>query len=309
MISAVLLVLFLLTGTLPARAGEEEIVVEEEFTLEEEEAADDGQDFFSGRDGDIFVTADEIFTEDEPGGLPDPERELQPIPGEEEAIRAAAADPSEENILTLAILRARYAASLLDSFKKENAPPPAEGDSGHPLYTALAYAFSAAELRPDEPDIIFLIAQIYTAFGDNGFTLDLAEEALLQVLELDPYYSEARLALGALQWRERSFSLALDSLERAVSEKPALLDLNTAAMMGSAYFLENGLARGEAFFSSILEKNDRCGAALFSLALVLNGGEKPGAAEAMERAVKAFEGDEKMASYARSVLEEWAALK
>ena len=68
-----------MAGALPARAGEEEIVVEEEFTLEEEEAADDGQDFFSGRVGDIFGTAEEIITEDEPGGLPDPERELQPI--------------------------------------------------------------------------------------------------------------------------------------------------------------------------------------------------------------------------------------
>lgn len=309
MISAVLLVLFLLTGTLPARAGEEEIVVEEEFVLEDEEEADDRPDFFSGLGGEIFITAEEVFTGEEDQELPDPERGLGPIPGEEEAIAALERDPSEENTLVLAIMRSRYAASLLDSFRREKAPPPATGEFSHPLYEALSYAMSAAELLPDEPAVVFLIAQIYSAFGDNTFTLGLAEEALQRVLELNPFHSEARLRLGALQWRGRSFSAALDSLERAVSENPALLDLDTAAMMGSAYFLENSLPRGESFFNSFLEKNEDGGAALFSLAVLLHGAGKPGAAETMERAAKAFDGDEGMSSYVRSVLEEWAESK
>ncbi|MGI6783693.1 MAG: tetratricopeptide repeat protein [Aminivibrio sp.] len=307
LISAGLLVLLFLTVAAPASAEEEvAITVEEEFTLEEEAEGDDVPDFFTGRDGDIFAVFDEIFAEEEPQELPDPERELGPIPGEEEAIAALERDPSEENTLVLAIMRSRYAASLLDSFRREKAPPPATGEFGHPLYEALSYAMSAAELLPDEPAVVFLIAQIYSAFGDNTYTLGLAEEALQRVLELNPFHSGARLRLGALQWRGRSFSAALDSLERAVSEDPALFDLDTAAMMGSAYFLENALPRGEAFFNSLLEKNEGGGAALFSLAVLLRGAGKADAAGTMERAAKAFDGDEGMSSYVRSVLEEWA---
>lgn len=311
LIAVFLVILLALPSPLPAGAEEEEVLVESEFTLEEEEELDDLPDFFAERDKDIFLTADDIFSGYEPEAPDLPEEEEFPlIPGEEEAMKMAAEDPSEENILTLAILRGRHALSLLNDFKEKGGLPPKKGEFDHPLYTALNYAFSAAELYPDEPGIIFTIAQIYASFGQNTFTLDLAEEAAERVLELDPAYSEARLMLGVLQWTGRSFGLAADSLERALSEKPELMDLRTAAILGSAYLFENDIPRGEAFLRLLMEKNGSTPEVLFSLALLLQGAEKQREAEEMmDLAAKAFGEDGEMTSYARSILDDWAATK
>ena len=161
LIAVFLLFLPALLSPLPVGAEEEEVLVESEFVLEEEEELDDLPDFFAGRDKDVFLTADDIFSDHEPEAPDLPEEEEFPlIPGEEEAMKMAGEDPSEENILTLAILRARHALSLLNDFKEKGGLPPKEGEFDHPLYNALNYAFSAAELYPDEPGIIFTIEPV-----------------------------------------------------------------------------------------------------------------------------------------------------
>jgi len=297
----------LLLFVMPLQAADETVTVEEEFVLEEEIPEDDASDFFSGRDSDIFAAAGDVFAfEEEPEEFESLDLEVPLPPGEERAVESAGENPDELNVLTLAILRAREASSILDSLKSgENLPPSGQGKDDR-LYLALANAMSAAELFPDEPDFIFLVAQVYAAFGPNSFTRQLSEEAAERTLELDPSYSEARLLLGILQHQDRSFGSAINNLERAVSEKPALLDFRTASLLGAAYFLENTLPRGEQFFRNYLSSHDKSGAVLFTMAVILHGMEKmPEAGETMRLAVEAFSRDTEKASYARSVLEEW----
>ncbi len=290
-----------------ASAADETVTVEEEFILEEEIPEDDRPDFFSGRDSDIFASAGDVFgTEPEQEEFDSLDLAYPLSPGEEKALAAAMENPDEPNVLTLAILRARKASSILDSLKSGERKTPSEKGLDNPLYLALANALSAAELAPDEPDFLFLVAQVYAAFGPNPFTLELAEEAASGTLELDPSYSEARLLLGILQHQNRSFALAIDNLERAVSEKPALLDFRTASLLGAAYFLENGLPRGEQFFRKYLSSVEPNGTALFCLGVILHGMEKlPEAKETMRLAAEAFSQDTEKAAYARSVLAEW----
>ena len=290
-----------------ASAADETVTVEEEFILEEEIPEDDRPDFFSGRDSDIFASAGDVFgTEPEQEEFDSLDLAYPLSPGEEKALAAAMENPDEPNVLTLAILRARKASSILDSLKSGERKTPSEKGLDNPLYLALANALSAAELAPDEPDFLFLVAQVYAAFGPNPFTLELAEEAASGTLELDPSYSEARLLLGILQHQNRSFALAIDNLERAVSEKPALLDFRTASLLGAAYFLENGLPRGEQFFRKYLSSVEPNGTALFCLGVILHGMEKlPEAGETMRLAAEAFSQDTEKAVYVRSVLAEW----
>ncbi|TDY59694.1 hypothetical protein C8D99_11128 [Aminivibrio pyruvatiphilus] len=290
-----------------ASAADETVTVEEEFILEEEIPEDDRPDFFSGRDSDIFASAGDVFgTEPEQEEFDSLDLAYPLSPGEEKALAAAMENPDEPNVLTLAILRARKASSILDSLKSGERKTPSEKGLDNPLYLALANALSAAELAPDEPDFLFLVAQVYAAFGPNPFTLELAEEAASGTLELDPSYSEARLLLGILQHQNRSFALAIDNLERAVSEKPALLDFRTASLLGAAYFLENGLPRGEQFFRKYLSSVEPNGTALFCLGVILHGMEElPEAGETMRLAAEAFSQDTEKAVYVRSVLAEW----
>ncbi len=290
-----------------ASATEETVTVEEEFTLEEDIPEDDGPDFYSGRDGDIFASAVDLFgPQQEQEEFESLDRDYPLSPEEEKALAAAMENPDELNVLTLAILRARKASSILDSLKSGERKTPSEKGLDNPLYLALANALSAAELAPDEPDFLFLVAQVYAAFGPNPFTLELAEEAASGTLELDPSYSEARLLLGILQHQNRSFALAIDNLERAVSEKPALLDFRTASLLGAAYFLENGLPRGEQFFRKYLSSVEPNGTALFCLGVILHGMEElPEAGETMRLAAEAFSQDTEKAVYVRSVLAEW----
>lgn len=288
-------------------ASEETLTVEEEFTLEEDIPEEDGPDFYSGRDIDLFASAGDLFgpqPEHEAFDSLDPDYPLSPEEGK--ALEEAMKTPDELNVLTLAILRARKASSLLDSLKSGERKTPSQEGLDNPLYPALANALSAAELVPDEPDFLFLVAQIYAAFGPNPFTLELAEEAAEKTLELDPSYAEARLLLGILQHQNRSFSPAIDNLERAVSEKPALMDFRTASLLGAAYFLENSLPRGEQFFRKYLSSGEPNGPALFCLGVILHGMEKlPEAGETMRMAAEAFSQDTEKASYAHSVLAEW----
>lgn len=290
-----------------ASAADETVTVEEEFILEEEIPEDDRPDFFSGRDSDIFASAGDVFgTEPEQEEFDSLDLAYPLSPGEEKALAAAMENPDEPNVLTLAILRARKASSILDSLKSGERKTPSEKGLDNPLYLALANALSAAELAPDEPDFLFLVAQVYAAFGPNPFTLELAEEAASGTLELAPSYSEARLLLGILQHQNRSFALAIDNLERAVSEKPALLDFRTASLLGAAYFLENGLPRGEQFFRKYLSSVEPNGTALFCLGVILHGMEElPEAGETMRLAAEAFSQDTEKAVYVRSVLAEW----
>lgn len=290
-----------------ASAADETVTVEEEFILEEEIPEDDRPDFFSGRDSDIFASAGDVFgTEPEQEEFDSLDLAYPLSPGEEKALAAAMENPDEPNVLTLAILRARKASSILDSLKSGERKPLSEEGLDNLLYLALANALSAAELAPDEPDFLFLVAQVYAAFGPNPFTLELAEEAASGTLELDPSYSEARLLLGILQHQNRSFALAIDNLERAVSEKPALLDFRTASLLGAAYFLENGLPRGEQFFRKYLSSVEPNGTALFCLGVILHGMEElPEAGETMRLAAEAFSQDTEKAVYVRSVLAEW----
>ena len=288
-------------------AAEETVTVEEEFTLEEDIPEDDRPDFYTGQDSDIFASAVDLFgPQQEQEEFESLDRDYPLSPEEEKALAAAMENPDELNVLTLAILRARKASSILDSLKSGERKPLSEEGLDNLLYLALANALSAAELAPDEPDFLFLVAQVYAAFGPNPFTLELAEEAASGTLELDPSYAEARLLLGILQYRNRSFAPAIDNLERAVSEKPALLDFRTASLLGAAYFLENGLPRGEQFFRKHLSSGEPNGPALFCLGVILHGMEKlPEAKETMRLAAEAFSQDTEKAAYARSVLAEW----
>jgi len=299
----------LMLFAMPLQAADETVIVEEEFVLEEEMPEDDTSDFFSGRDRDIFSIAEDVFAseEEEPEEFESLNLEVPLQPEEEKALASALENPDELNVLTLAILRAREASSILDSLKSgENTPPSGEGKDDR-IYIALANAMSAAEIYPDEPDFIFLLGQVYAAFGPNSFTRELAEAAAERTLELDPTYSEARLLLGILQHQNRSFTPAIDNLERAVSEKPALLDFRTSSLLGAAYFLENDLPRGEIFFRKYLSLPDHRGDALFSLAMILHGiGKMQDAGETMKLAAEAFAKDTEKASYARSVLAEWS---
>jgi len=290
-----------------ASATEEMVTVEEEFILEENSPEDDRPDFYTGQDSDIFVSAEDLFgAEQEQEEFQNFDMEFPPHPEEEKALAAAMETPDEPNVLSLAILRARKASSLLDSLKSGERKTPSQEGLDNPLFPALANALSAAELVPDEPDFLFLVAQIYAAFGPNPFTRELAEEAAEKTLELDPSYAEARLLLGILQHQNRSFSPAIDNLERAVSEKPALMDFRTASLLGAAYFLENSLPRGEQFFRKYLSSGEPNGPALFCLGVILHGMEKlPEAGETMRLAAEAFSQDTEKASYARSVLAEW----
>lgn len=288
-------------------AADEPVTVEEEFILEDDLPEDDRPDFFSGRDSELFASAEDVFgAEQDQEGFDSLDLEYPLHPEEEKALAGAMENPDELNVLSLAILRARKATSILNSCKAGKYRSPAAPGQDNSLYSALANALSAAELVPDEPDFFFLVAQVYAAFGPNPFTLELAEEAASGTLELDPSYAEARLLLGILQFQNRSFAPAIDNLERALSEKPALMDFHTASLLGAAYFLENALPRGEQFFRKYLSSGEPNGPTLFCLGVILHGMERlPEAGETMRLAAEAFSQDAGKAAYARSVLAEW----
>jgi hypothetical protein len=102
------------------------------------------------------------------------------------------------------------------------------------------------------------------------------------------------------------FSKSLFSRKKRRSREPALLDFRTASLLGAAYFLENGLPRGEQFFRKYLSSVEPNGTALFCLGVILHGMEElPEAGETMRLAAEAFSQDTEKAVYVRSVLAEW----
>lgn len=260
-------------------------------------------DFYTGADGDVFALAEDVFGS--PDREPDPADavgDMAPFPAEREALEKAQADPSRLNIMTLAMVRARMATMLLAKAHASMDLPPSQ--SG--MDRALAYGLSAVDLVPDEPAFTFLLAQIYAAHTKSALMLSLAEDAAERTLALDPAKSEARLLLGAILFRERYFGPAIDSFERAVTNKGDLLDIRTAGLLGSAYCLDGQAPRGERFLDAFAKKNPKSGPALFALAVLQRAiGKDKDAQAGLKKAIPALKADPDAQKYARTLLKEW----
>ena len=282
----------------PLSAGPESDDSEDEFTSDI-----DIPDFYAGADGDVFALAEDIFGS--PDREPDPADavgDIEPFPAEREALEKAQADPNRLNIMTLAMVRARMATTLLAKAHASMDLPPSQ--SG--MDRALAYGLSAVDLVPDEPAFTFLLAQIYAAHPKSALMLSLAEDAAERTLALDPAKAEARLLLGAILFRERYFGPAIDTFERALTDKDSLLDMRTAGLLGSAYCLDGQAARGERFLDAFAKKNPKSGPAWFALAVLQHAIEKENDAQAgMKKAIPALKADPDAQKYARSLLKEW----
>ncbi len=263
----------------------------------------DVPDFYSGVDGDVFAMFDDVFAS--PDREPDPADavgDIEPFPAEQEALRKAQSDPSRLNVMTLAMVRARMATVLLA--KARTSPDLVPAKSG--MDRAIAYALSAVDLVPDEPAFTFLLAQVYAAQPKSDLMISLAEDAAERTLALDPAKAEARLLLGAILFRQRFFGPALDSFERAVTDRPALLDIRTSGLMGSAYCLDGQAERGERFFDAFAKKDPQCGPAWFALSVLRRAnGKNVEAKSSMEKAISALKSDPATRKYAGTLLKEW----
>ena len=271
---------------------------------EEEFSSDiDIPDFYAGADGDIFALAEDVFgSPDREADPADAVGDIDPFPAEREALEKAQTDPSRLNIMTLAMVRARMATMLLAKARaSENLPPSQSG-----MDRALAYALSAVDLVPEEPAFTFLLAQIYAAHTKSALMLSLAEDAAERTLALDPAKAEARLLLGAIRFRERYFGPAIDSFERALTDKGDLLDIRTAGLLGSAYCLDGQAPRGERFLDAFAKKNPKSGPALFALAVLHHAmGNDKDAQAGMKKAIPSLKADPEAQKYARTLLKEW----
>lgn len=271
---------------------------------EEEFSSDiDVPDFYTGADGDVFALAEDVFgSPDREADPADAVGDLEPFPAEREALEKAQADPNRLNIMTLAMVRARMATMLLAKARAAGDLPPSQ--SG--MDRALAYGLSAVDLVPDEPAFTFLLAQIYAAHTKSTLMLSLAEDAAERTLALDPAKAEARLLLGAILFRERYFGPAIDSFERALTDKGDLLDIRTAGLLGSAYCLDGQTARGVRFLDAFAKKNPKSGPALFALAVLHHAmGKDKDAQAGMKKAIPELKADPDAQKYARSLLKEW----
>ena len=260
-------------------------------------------DFYAGADGDVFALAEDVFVSPDREADPaDAVGDLDLFPAEREALEKAQADPSRLNIMTLAMVRARMATMLLAKAHASMDLPPSQ--SG--MDRALAYGLSAVDLVPDEPAFTFLLAQIYAAHTKSAIMLSLAEDAAERTLALDPAKAEARLLLGAIRFRERYFGPAIDSFERALTDKGDLLDIRTAGLLGSAYCLDAQAARGVRFLDAFAKKNPKSGPAWFALAVLHHATGKDTEAQAgMKKAIPELKADPEAQKYARSLLKEW----
>lgn len=293
--------MFFLSAPRAIFAAEDIVAVEEEPELDDDITGVGASDVTGGG---VFASIEKLLSEDNSEEEPSfVEFKAPSYKAEEEAVAAVMKDPSDLNVYTLAIIRARIALSILAEYNSTKSLGP-NREQADKLLGALEYSQSAEELLPEDASLPFITAKIYTAFGLNPMTLELADESARRALDLNPDYYEAEMLLGFIKFHRKSFTAAQNHFERAISAKPELLTAELASLLGMSYFLDENAKRGAEFLSGFAAKNADHGPALFALAILQNAeGNKADAVKTMVEAEKHL--DVKNAAYAAKLRGDW----
>ncbi len=285
--------------TWPAPASQAEPVVAEPPAQEEQAAPQSKLDELG------FVSLDELLENLPPATSAD--AEYPPDASEAHAMELCEQDPTEENALTLAILRAGIALRSLEAYRAKNPRPAPDEDAD--LRKALAYALRAAGQVPDRADFYYLLARVFGAFGCHGLTRELAIEACDDALDCDPEHAEALYFLAGLEFQSQYFDDAVTDFLKAFALSPELFDLNAMPLFGSACLLSDRAADGLAFAQDRSRANPNDGAALFALAQFQRALGRKEALETLRKAAAAFAGNAPAADYVNHVAALWEAEK
>ncbi len=256
-------------------------------------------------DGQSFVSLEELLENLPPATSAD--AEYPPDASEAHAMELCEKNPTEENALTLGILRAGIALRSLEAYRAKNPRPAPDEDAD--LRKALAYALRAAEQVPDRADFYYLLARVFGAFGCHGLTRELAMEACDEALDCDPDHAEALYFLAGLEFQSQYFDDAVTDFLKAFALSPELFDLNAMPLFGSACLLSERAIDGMAFAQDRLGTDPNDGAALFALAQFQRALDRKEAVETLRKAAAALAGNAPAADYAHKVAALWEAEK
>ncbi len=123
-----------------------------------------------------------------------------------------------------------------------------EKRDSHALRLALKYAESATRLDSGKVDYWALLGGLYASMGEHALASLMAEDALENVLRLDPTQRKSRLLLARLNLFRGNYHAAIRHLQRLIREKaePDLLKDIYRAFVGDLSY-----GKGVRFFREL----------------------------------------------------------
>jgi tetratricopeptide (TPR) repeat protein len=225
----------------------------------------------------------------------DPPRAL---PAETLLLEKIHRNPSPLLYAELARLRAEQAALLYRQWESRQNPAD--------LRQALVYADSAARLAPEWDRPWALLGMIHARLRPDEEALELAAEALIRAVEINPANGPAQLLLAQVLMDQGRFWSAIEQYESLFARSEAMITGMNTAPLALCYLLDGRIRAGMDYFDALAAQYPRRAAVLLARAVLYkHGGRQPEAMAMLGAIAGSADAGAEMRKYAGNLLADW----